>query len=221
MKRSNLIFSIISLLAISAFIYSCSKKDTTPPKITLLGTNPIVVTLNTTYTDPGATALDDEDGDLTASIVIQNPVNVNKKAKYTVNYTVTDAEGNLGSATRTVFVVNQAEFLAGNFEVTDNKVDPSGTPATATYDEKISAADTLNNRIWFTKFGSYDAGKVYAERAGNVLSIPQQEVLCGTPPVNRRFLGTGTIIDSTKIIINYTEIVGGVNYTCSGNYQRK
>ena len=37
--------------------------------ITLLGSSPIDVVLNSTYTDAGATALDDVDGDLTGSIV--------------------------------------------------------------------------------------------------------------------------------------------------------
>ncbi len=39
--------------------------DTTPPVITLVGANPFTVNQGGTYTDPGATATDNVDGDLT------------------------------------------------------------------------------------------------------------------------------------------------------------
>ena len=80
--------------------------DTTIPVITRLGTNPIEVTVDTTYTDPGATALDDRDGDITANIVTNNPVNINVIGAYVVVYNVDDAAGNSAiQVTRTVNVV--------------------------------------------------------------------------------------------------------------------
>ena len=49
--------------------------DTTPPVITLLGSSPLDVEVGSVYTDAGATASDNMDGDLTGSIVTANPVN--------------------------------------------------------------------------------------------------------------------------------------------------
>ena len=49
--------------------------DTTLPIITLVGTGTVNLFVGDTYTDSGATAADDTDGDITASIVTVNPVN--------------------------------------------------------------------------------------------------------------------------------------------------
>ena len=80
--------------------------DTSPPVITLLGADPILVEVGTPYTDPGATALDACDGDLTSAIIVANPVDSNTEGEYTVTYTVADAAGNPASAPRTVEVVS-------------------------------------------------------------------------------------------------------------------
>lgn len=86
--------------------------DTTPPVITILGGNPATVECHGTYTDAGATATDDKDGDLTAAIVISNTVNTTVVGTYTVTYTVRDAAGNPATATRTIKVHYQfAGFL--------------------------------------------------------------------------------------------------------------
>lgn len=51
--------------------------DTTAPVISLVGTATVDVLLYTSYTDAGATALDNLDGDITANIVTVNPVDTN------------------------------------------------------------------------------------------------------------------------------------------------
>ena len=81
--------------------------DTTPPVITLLGSNPESVQYNSSYVDIGATATDDTDGDLTSSIVTSNPVDTSVIGAYTVTYNVDDSSGNAASqVTRTVNVVD-------------------------------------------------------------------------------------------------------------------
>ena len=57
------------------------------------------------YTDAGATAIDNIDGDLTASIVVSNTVNTAVVGSYTVTYNVQDFAGNAAvQVTRTVNV---------------------------------------------------------------------------------------------------------------------
>ncbi|MFG1691029.1 DUF5011 domain-containing protein [Gemmatimonadota bacterium] len=80
--------------------------DTTAPVITLVGDASVSVKAGDSYTDAGATASDNIDGDITASIVTDNPVDTNVPGTYTVTYNVSDAAGNPAvEVTRTVEVV--------------------------------------------------------------------------------------------------------------------
>jgi hypothetical protein len=69
-------------------------KDTTPPVITLKGNKIVSLTVGEAYVDAGATAQDNVDGDLTASIIIDNPVDTTKTGTYQVKYRVTDKSNN-------------------------------------------------------------------------------------------------------------------------------
>ena len=82
--------------------------DTTVPIITLLGSNPQIIEVGTAYAELGATATDNYDGDITASIVIDaTAVNTSVLGSYFVTYNVTDSEGNAATqVTRTVTVVD-------------------------------------------------------------------------------------------------------------------
>jgi hypothetical protein len=79
--------------------------NTIVPEITLTGDATISLELGTAYTDAGATALDDTDGDITANIATVNPVDVNTVGTYTVTYNVSNTAGNAATqVTRTVHV---------------------------------------------------------------------------------------------------------------------
>jgi MYXO-CTERM domain-containing protein len=80
--------------------------DSTPPVITLVGANPQTITVGSAYTELGATATDDVDGDVTADIVIDaSAVDTSAAGNYSVTYNVTDAAGNAAATvTRTVTV---------------------------------------------------------------------------------------------------------------------
>lgn len=82
--------------------------DITAPIITLLGENPVNVTVGNTYTDAGATASDNIDGDITSEIVLSGTVNTNVIGTYTLTYNVSDNAGNPATpVTRTVNVIAQ------------------------------------------------------------------------------------------------------------------
>jgi len=65
------------------------------PAITLLGDNPLNHIQGETFTDPGATSTDPEDGDLTSEIVVSGDVISTSTATgtYTILYNVEDSEG--------------------------------------------------------------------------------------------------------------------------------
>ena len=83
--------------------------DTTAPVITLLGDPSVTLTVGETYLDDGATASDDTDGDLTASIVTVNGVDTSAAGSYTVTYNVSDAAGNAATQVSRTVVIEAAE----------------------------------------------------------------------------------------------------------------
>src|SRR5699024_10937541 len=79
--------------------------DEVAPVITLKGDNPMELEVGDKYEEPGATAQDDVDGDVTDAIKISGEVNTDKAGTYEVVYTVSDAAGNEATETRVVNVV--------------------------------------------------------------------------------------------------------------------
>ena len=90
--------------------------DTVAPVLTLIGQNPQRVTKGQSYEELGAIALDNRDGDLTNSIVIDSSnVDTSTLGDYTVIYDVVDAAGHDVTVTRTVKVVT-ADYM-GELEI--------------------------------------------------------------------------------------------------------
>ncbi|WP_079911805.1 Ig-like domain-containing protein [Paenibacillus sp. 32352] len=79
--------------------------DTTAPVITLLGSNAISITEGDPFVDPGATAVDNMDGDLSAHITVTGTVYNQIPETYSLRYNVRDIAGNAAlEAIRTVRV---------------------------------------------------------------------------------------------------------------------
>ncbi len=87
---------------------ACPVGDTTPPTITLSGNSDISVYQNNTWTEPGYSAIDDSDGDISSNVIISGSVNTAILGNYTLRYNVSDAAGNAASeAVRTIRVIEQ------------------------------------------------------------------------------------------------------------------
>jgi len=78
--------------------------DVTPPEITLIGAASVTLNVGATYTDAGARAVDDVDGDITDRINTDNPVNMMRAGRYIIIYSVSDQADNSVSISRTVIV---------------------------------------------------------------------------------------------------------------------
>ena len=101
--------------------------DTTPPVITILGANPLDHPINTTYVDPGATAIDDVDGDITSQIIVVNNVDETTEGTYTVTYNVSDMAGNPAQEqVRTVNVITPSTIGQPIYNLTETLVDNGG-----------------------------------------------------------------------------------------------
>lgn len=66
----------------------------TPPVITLLGSQFTIRNVGQSFVDPGVTAFDAEDGDITSNVVVTGSVNTMLKGDYILQYNVTDSDGN-------------------------------------------------------------------------------------------------------------------------------
>ena len=88
--------------------------DDIPPVITLNGSESMLIYLNDTYTEKGAKAEDEKDGDLTEKIVIQGSVDTSKEGSYTITYTVSDNSGNEANKTRKINVQKKILIQAQN-----------------------------------------------------------------------------------------------------------
>jgi hypothetical protein len=155
------------LLGLGLLVAGCKKKsstddttpanpaDTTPPVITLNGQAKDTVFLNGTYGDPGATAIDNKDGDISAFIVVSGTVNTNLAGDYNKNYDVRDAAGNAVRATRNIHVKNKAEYLEGTYlaSCACATMEPGQTTLTSnsTYTATIVASSTVNNSFYLDK----------------------------------------------------------------------
>ena len=84
--------------------------DSTAPVITLLGFDNVEVVVDGLYFDPGATASDNQDGDISHQITLASAVNTAIAGTYEVSYNVVDAAGNAAAEIkRTVDVVPAAD----------------------------------------------------------------------------------------------------------------
>lgn len=83
-------------------------ESSTGPQITLIGPDVFFIELNDSFTDPGATAFDQEDGNISANISINSNVNTSALGTYEVVYTVSDSDNQTVQATREVVVTNNS-----------------------------------------------------------------------------------------------------------------
>jgi hypothetical protein len=78
--------------------------DRVTPEIQLLGEARINIPAGQEFIDPGATAVDDIDGDITEKIAVSGTVSPTVVGTQTITYSVSDRAGNLAKATRTIVV---------------------------------------------------------------------------------------------------------------------
>ncbi|MFH1985857.1 MAG: immunoglobulin-like domain-containing protein [Pseudomonadota bacterium] len=182
--------------------YSSPKvAETIPPVITLLGSSPVTLEVGTAYTDAGATASDNNDGDVTGKIVTVNPVNVKVVGAYTVTYNVKDAAGNSATeVTRTVNVVDTTKpiiTLTGSSPTTvelSSIYTDAGATASDNYDGNITAKIVTTNPVNANAVGSYTVTYNVSDAAGNAATAVTRTVV---------------VQDTTKPVIAITSPANG------------
>jgi len=152
--------------------------DSTAPQIQLNGPAILELPYGAGFTDPGWTATDNIDGNLTSGVVVTGTVKTQIPGSYVLTYQVSDLAGNLGKATRTVKVVDvEAPAIEGAQTLVYNT-----PPATTDLFAGLRAVDgqfgDLSYRLklisstvdWFTP-GSYSAVFQVADPMGNTTTL--------------------------------------------------
>ena len=88
--------------------------DPIAPQITLQGDSYIILSYGGTFEEPGFTAADNCDGDLTASVQVSGLPDPQKSGTYTVTYQVADKYNNVTTASRTVYVKEKGVDLVND-----------------------------------------------------------------------------------------------------------
>ncbi|MEW6469935.1 MAG: DUF5011 domain-containing protein [Bacteroidota bacterium] len=233
MKKQILAIAAVAFVAGAVMMSGCKKEDTTAPVITLTGgdqTQSLPSTAgNGTWTEPGFTAEDDEDGNVTANVDVSGTVNPNRKGSYVITYTVSDKAGNQASVTRTVTIVNDAEYLAGSYPNSTDSCAAGGGPfswSTPNFPD-VYTSDSVNNLIKINNFGAFgESINIWATVSGTNLTFSLPQSLGGTANLTSIYTTTPnpTAITSTTaptaFTVKYQWNDGVNNDVCVSWYRR-
>ena len=92
--------------------------DTVKPDLMLKGSEKLTINTEGSYIEPGYTAKDKYDGDISSSVVIKGKVNTKRAGTYTLTYNATDKSGNTASAIREVVVTKTPKNTGGAIYLT-------------------------------------------------------------------------------------------------------
>ena len=117
--------------------------DPTPPSLDLLGGQTIILSAGQSYEDPGYTAWDKYDYDLTSQVTCDGEINNMIPGIYKTRYSVTNGYGNTTELERTVYVV-PPEYVPSSFagtalETGGVAVKPNGKVIYLTFDDGPSS----------------------------------------------------------------------------------
>lgn len=91
--------------------------DDSGPVLSLIGPSIVVSEQGSPFNDPGATATDEQEGDISANIVVTGTVNSNVAGSYTLAYNVSDSAGNPAlEVQRTVSIVEPSAAFGLDIE---------------------------------------------------------------------------------------------------------
>ncbi len=152
-----------------------SPPDTTAPVITLNGKNSITLNQGETFTDLGASAFDNRDGNI--NVIVSGAVDVSTVGSYLLTYTAVDSARNTSTATRTVNVVASTPFgveigpVSGNTSLFNGvaefmvtlKSQPTHDVVIPIYSSNESEGRTDQNSLTFTPDNWFNFQQVFVK----------------------------------------------------------
>ncbi len=154
--------------------------DGIPPVITLVGSATISQTIGEEFIDPGATASDNVDGDLTASITTTNTVDISSVGSYTITYGATDSSGNSAIAERIVTITELIDTTTPTLTLIGSSIieltvgDPFNDPGAEASDDvdgDLTDAISVSGTVDTSTEGVYTLTYTVSDTAGNSTSL--------------------------------------------------
>ena len=156
--------------------------DTTSPAIVLNGAATITLEQNAVYTELGATAVDDVEGNV--SVIISGTVDTSTVGSYTVTYSATDSAGNEANVVRVVEVIKPLDTIApkiklfgkDNIEIEqDSKYFEEGAMVYDNVDENLTAI--ISSEVNTSKVGTSVIKYSAIDSSGNKANIERKVIV--------------------------------------------
>jgi len=188
-------------------------RDTTGPVIILKGGVELAMEAGDKFVDPGASALDGLDGDLTGKITVVGFVDTGKYGEYELTYVVADNSGNRTEAVRTIVVRDTVPPVLNLLGSTDYQINKGqlfnepGYEAHDLVDGDLSSRVEVLGKVDTSQVGIYELIYTVKDKAGNEAAGQRRTVEVksdGVPPVIQ-------LIGRAKIVVE-----AGVTYVDSG-----
>ena len=188
----------------------------TPPTISLIGSADINLNVGDSFSDPGATATDAQDGNLTSSIVVSGTVNTAIPDNYTITYTVTDSRGASATVSRTVTVSSVDMAIDGPSSI---DIPASGSITESYSADMTSVNGSVSGNVTWAVQGSpagvsiTDSGTLTVDsdaNAGNIVVVATctERSASATKTIELVYVPeptTLTINGASNITLKYTE----------------
>ena len=219
--------------------------DTTAPNLVLNGSSTLTIEQDpgnaNLYVEPGATAVDDRDGDVTEDIIITGSVNSSAAGTYAITYTVTDLAGNTATLTRTITIKdttppeitilgsNPLQIEKGNAYVEAGAEVQDNVEGTITLN-----ASNITGIVDTDTVGTYTVNYSYTDTGGNTVTANRTVnivdtgiptiTLRGSATVNHELntpytdAGASAQDDTGEVISSNVPFIGSVDANAKGTY---
>ena len=148
--------------------------DFVAPTLSLSGATRSYILVGTSYSEPGYSASDNIDGDITSKVSVSGGVDTSKMGRNTITYTVADAAGNTATASRSVFVYEK--------QAVANTINPGDKVVYLTFDDGpgphtarlLDILDKYNVKATFfvtNQFPAYQSMIGEAHRRGHTIAL--------------------------------------------------
>ncbi len=151
--------------------------DHEPPSITLIGSESMTTLKGEPFVDPGYSAYDNIDGNMTSLVEVTGNVDTNMVDTYKLTYTVTDGSGNTTTKDRTINVVLPPDREPPTITITGDEIvtiihnspyHELGAMAYDVRDGDITANINISGDVDVNTIGSYTVTYVASDAAGNM-----------------------------------------------------
>lgn len=227
-KTTSGAYTIHTFTVSGTFTAVASTSSNTNPTITLTGSDFVSLNVGDTWTDPGYSATDTQDGNLTSSVTLTGSVNTSTPGTYQIVYSVADSQG-LPAARqiRTVVVAipgNCLQNLAYTYDANNNItkiVDASSGASSKTVDYTYDDLNRLTSATATNVAGGQQTYTYsYAYNAiGNILT--RTESVGGGAAITSTYSyegNTGVRKENPHAVTKITPSSGSVvNYTYDNN----